>query len=207
MSRSKAGKRRNKREKRAVWVLFTLLGLLVLALMMKFSLDKVDSALYPEKYSEYVEKYAEKYQVDPFLIYAVIKTESGFQPDAKSEDNALGLMQITGDTFDWISSKLEKEDRGQVHEDLYDPEMNIRYGTFFLSYLLNEFEEWEVALAAYNAGRGITNQWLQDPAYSDDGKTLSHIPYGETSYYVDKVMGNYQQYQKMYGKEGSNPLQ
>ncbi len=205
MSRTRR-KRKTKNKKRGLWVCCTLLGLVALAGLMKLSVNKVDSALYPEKYSEYVEKYAEKYQVDPYLVYAVIKTESNFQPDAKSEDNALGLMQITSDTFDWISSKLDKADRGEVHEDLYDPEMNIRYGTFFLSYLLNEFEEWEVALAAYNAGRGITNQWLQDPAYSNDGKTLSHIPYGETSYYVDKVMGNYQQYQKMYGKEGANPL-
>lgn len=201
-----ARRKKQKHKKRSLWVFFTLLGLVALALLMKFSVNKVDSALYPEKYSEYVEKYAEKYQVDPYLIYAVIKTESNFQPDARSEDDALGLMQITGDTFDWISSKLDPEDRGEIHDDLYDPELNIRYGTFFLSYLLNEFEEWEVALAAYNAGRGITNQWLKDPAYSEDGKTLSHIPYGETSYYVDKVMGNYQQYRKMYGNEGSDPL-
>jgi soluble lytic murein transglycosylase len=152
---------------------------------------------YPRDYSQYVRQYAAEYGLDENLIYAVIKTESGFRPDAVSANNAKGLTQITSDTFDWISSKL-----GYVgtysHDDLYDPKLSIEYGAFFLSYLMNEFGDVKVALCAYHAGRGITNQWLLDPAYSSDGKVLDEIPYSDTAHYVKKAYRNYQIYQKLY---------
>ncbi len=153
---------------------------------------------YPIKYEEFVEKYSAEYEVDPNLIYAVIKTESSFNPDAVSSANAEGLTQITPETFEWLKTKIG--DDGEA-SSLFDPETSIKYGAFFISYLLNEFGETDTALAAYHAGRGRINEWLANPEISPDGKTLSDIPIPETAHYVRKVNKAFNVYNKMYGKD------
>lgn len=153
--------------------------------------------LYPIRYEEFVEKYSAEYDVDPNLIYAIIRTESSFDPDAVSSANAEGLTQITPETFEWLRTKLGEED-GKL--SLFDPETSIKYGTFFISYLLDEFGETDTALAAYHAGRGKINEWLGNPEISPDGKTLADIPIPETAHYVKKVNKAYSVYSK-YGKD------
>ncbi len=144
----------------------------------------VMKTLYPLKYTEYVEKYSAEYGVDPKLVYAVIKTESSFNPDAVSYADAAGLTQITPETFEWLKQKLGEENENL---SLYDPETSIKYGAFFLSYLINEFGDTDTAIAAYHAGRGRVIGWLEDKKISPDGKTLSEIPIPETAHYVKKV--------------------
>lgn len=139
---------------------------------------------YPMKYNEFVEKYSDEYGLEPELVYAVIKTESSFDSRAVSSADAIGLTQITPETFEWISGKLGES--GEV-ESLYDPETSIKYGAFLLGYLVDEFENTDVALAAYHAGRGRVNSWLKDKDLSPDGKKLNRIPIPETSHYVKKV--------------------
>ena len=149
----------------------------------------------PIAYESLVEKYAAEYSLDESLIFAVIKTESSFNPDAVSSAPAHGLMQITPDTFKWLKTKTgEKHDP----EELFNPEISIKYGAFFLNMLIEEFEITETALAAYNAGRGQVNIWLKNPEYSDDGKTLKYIPFPETRYYVQKVTAAVELYEKAY---------
>jgi soluble lytic murein transglycosylase len=178
-------------------ILLCILCLILLGFAVKFGIDRYGDMAYPKKYSEIVTEYAQKYQVDEDLIYAVIKTESGFNPEAVSVNNAKGLMQITEDTFNWIGTKLGYTE--YQHDDLFEPRIAIEYGTFFLSYLLDEFQNTDVALAAYHAGRGITNKWLQDERYSSDGKTLTQIPYRDTAHYVQKVERYYHNYQRRSG--------
>lgn len=185
------------------WVKWLILLLLIVVLAVGFLMGNrnYQEMIYPKKYTELVEQYAAQYQVDENLIYAVIKTESGFQPDAVSENNAKGLMQITEDTFHWIGTKLDGNESEQyVHDDLFRPEVNLQYGVFLLSYLIEEFGDYRVVLSAYHAGRGAANQWLQNQEYSSDGRTLQVIPYADTDHYVKKVMKNYQNYQKLYGE-------
>lgn len=141
-------------------------------------------SLYPLKYTEYVEKYSAEFGVEKELLYAVIKTESSFNPEAVSHADAVGLTQITPETFDWLKTKLGEEN---LNLSLLDPETSIKYGAFFLSYLLDEFENTDTALAAYHAGRGRVNGWLKDENISPDGKTLAEIPISETAHYVKKV--------------------
>ena len=108
-------------------------------------------------------------------------------------------MQITQNTFWWLSSKMG--DLETSYDDINDPELNIKYGTFFVSILQEEFSDIGTICAAYNAGMNITNKWLQDSNYSSDGITLYKIPYEETSNYVDIVKDNYNNYKEIYAQE------
>ena len=88
----------------------------------------VSDATYRTEYEEYVEKYSEEFSVDPALVYAVIKTESNFNPRAYSEVGAVGLMQIIEDSFDWVAWRLDREDL--TFTDMYTPEYSIMFGAF-----------------------------------------------------------------------------
>ena len=154
--------------------------------------------VYPRQYANLVEENAEIFEVDSSLIYALIKTESGFDKDAVSSVGAKGLTQITPDTFQWLQTKTGDDSE---ENELFTPEVSVYYGTYFLDMLLYEFGNTETAFAAYHAGRGKVNEWLSDPRYSSDGVTLDEIPYEDTAQYVKKVMKNIERYQKIYDIE------
>lgn len=154
---------------------------------------------YPLKYTEYVSKYAAEYGVEESLIYAVINVESGFDPEAVSEADAIGLMQMREETFDWVHERM---DDVYYYEDLYKPEVSIQYGTKLLSLLLEEYEGDEyTALAAYHAGMGSVNSWLAQSENSKDGKALDSIPKEDTTHYVNKVQSAKAVYEKYYAEE------
>lgn len=158
----------------------------------------VASRIYPHKYQEYVTKYAAEYSVDETLLYSVIKTESDFEPDAVSSAGARGLTQITQDTFDWLLTKTHEE---YTFDDLFTPEVSVKYGALFLSILLDEYGETETAVAAYHAGMGNVSGWLGDKQYSSDGVHLDEIPISDTAHYVNKVMKCIDRYNKIYQEE------
>ncbi len=165
-------------------LIIVLLSVLILFASF-FAVSKgIMKIIYPQKYTEYVEKYSSAFGVDKNLLYAVIKTESSFKPDAVSDADAVGLTQITPETFEWLKTKLGEEDKNL---SLTDPETSVKYGAFFLSYLLDEFGNTDTAVAAYHAGRGRINEWLKDDMISPDGKTLAVIPISETAHYVKKI--------------------
>lgn len=154
---------------------------------------------YPKKYSLIVEKYSELYDVEEELVYAVIRTESHFDPDSESGAGAKGLMQITPECFDFLQNIIPDDDKNYEVSDLYDPEINIKFGTYFLSYLLDRYDNVEnTAVAAYNAGFGAVDSWLSDPECSSDGKILSTILYSETENYVIKVENAKKMYIEIY---------
>ena len=149
------------------------------------------------KYSDEVKAASEKYGVDEALIYAVIKTESNFNPDATSSAGAVGLMQLMPDTFTWMQT-MYKDENDYTFEDLYDPALNIDYGTETLSVLLDMYEDEETAICAYNGGLGNVNSWLEDENYSVDGKTLKKVPFAETDNYRRTVERNKSIYNYLY---------
>lgn len=163
-----------------------VVALIAVIVMLVNSGQQLKKSIYPTEYSEYVYKYSQEYNIDPNLVFAIIKTESNFNPDAGSHAGALGLMQLMPDTFDW----LQQYKNGEITMDtaqLYNPEINIQYGCIFLEFLLEKYTVEETAVAAYNAGFGAVDGWLEDSNYSTDGETLYYIPYPETAAYVEKV--------------------
>ena len=152
--------------------------------------------MYPLRYSDYVTKASNEYDVDQALIYGIIKSESGFDETAESRVGAIGLMQIMPDTFKWLQTHID-DDYIDMN-NLLDPETNIMYGTYFMSYLLNKYGSEREAICAYNAGMGNVDKWLKDKNYSTDGKTLCYIPYTESRQYVRKVLDSRSMYNKLY---------
>ena len=153
-------------------------------------------AVYPDKYSDYIRQYSEKYDLDPYLVRAIIKAESNYNPNAVSRKNARGLMQISEITGEWAAQKLNIEN--YTKEMLFDVETNISIGCWYLSVLYSEFGSTDLVLAAYNAGSGNVSRWLKDKKFSSDGRNLDKIPFKETERYLSKVKNNYKIYKILY---------
>lgn len=154
---------------------------------------------YPLYYEELVGRYARIYDLDPYEVMAVMHVESHGRPTARSEKDAIGLMQIIPSTGGWIAEKLGEKDSFS-EEILEDPETNIRYGCWYLRFLHDRFTTPQTVWAAYNAGQGNVYEWLENPEYSADGERLitESIPAGETRNYVPKVQEAYDKYLALY---------
>lgn len=166
----------SKTAKKILVALVSLIVILVIALA-------VLRGLFPVKYEDTVEKYCNEYSVDTTLVYALIKAESNYNKNASSHAGAKGLMQLTDSTFEYCKKEL-----GITNGDILDPDINIRAGIWYLSYLLEKYHgNVTNAVAAYNAGETNVDKWLSDSRYSSDGETLDKIPFGETNRHVEKI--------------------
>ncbi len=170
-----------------------------LGFLADFIITCFEKHAYPREYAEYVEVYAEQYGVPETVIFAVIRTESSFDSGAVSSAGAVGLMQMMPATFEWLTDEMlfDHLDEGM----LYDPETNIKYGTYLLSRLYDRYGDWELAFAAYNGGQGNVDEWLEDPEYADGEGGLKEIPFRETRQYVKKVADARDMYERLYGEE------
>lgn len=146
--------------------------------------------VYPLEYRAIVEGHAENYGLDPALLAAVIYRESKFDPNAVSEAGAVGLMQLLPETAKGIATYTGGS-KFRV-EDLRDPEINVRYGSFYLRRLIRKYGDLELALAAYHAGQGNVDEWL--------GRG-ERILFAETREYVDDVLRLRRIYREAYGLE------
>jgi soluble lytic murein transglycosylase len=132
---------------------------------------------YPLHYSSIVRGHAANYHLTPALLAAVIEQESKFDANAKSSTGAIGLMQLQPSTAKGIA--IRTGGSKFVVSDLYNPEINVRYGAWYLRHLLDKYDDNErTALAAYNAGQDNVDRWMADG---------SGIGYAETRAYVDRV--------------------
>lgn len=166
---------------------------------VKWTYKSVINLTYPLKYEDIILRESSKYNLKKELIFAIIKCESGFDEKAYSHADARGLMQITPETFEWLK-KCYTHENLDISE-LENPEVNISYGTLFVSILIKKYKNEEVALSAYNAGMTTIDRWLSDRKMSDNGLTLKYIPYKETRNYVKKVIRAKKNYKKLYFKE------
>ncbi|WP_229711369.1 lytic transglycosylase domain-containing protein [Pectinatus frisingensis] len=161
-------------------------------------IEKVEKKyLYPYPYEITIEKYARQYNIDDSLVAGIVLAESRFIPDAKSHRGAIGLMQIMPETGRWIASNID--DKTYNDNKLYDPETNIHYGVWYLSFLMKEFNRNEIlTIAAYNAGHGQIEQWRNTYSWNSSFDDYNKIPFKETRDYVQKVLNNKKSYQKLY---------
>lgn len=161
-----------------------MLSSLTILILSVILIKLVSDYTLPIEYSNLIQKYSIEYGVKEELIYSVINAESRFRETATSNKNAMGLMQILPDTGLWLAENLGLENI--TENDLYNPETNIKLGTYYLSYLLERFENEKNALASYNAGATNVARWLENEDYSENGN-LYNIPFNETSKYVKKI--------------------
>ena len=195
--------RRRSRKKRtsvfgaviAVLVAVVLICVLISAIMR---IDNTKVARYPLLYTSEITAAAAGNNIPPAYIAAIIMAESSYDPEAVSSVGARGLMQLMPDTGSWIAGKFDEE---CTPEDLFDPSVSIRYGSWYLGFLMDRYGgDMRCATAAYHAGQGTVDKWLKDPAYSTDGVQLDKIPYDSTNTYVDRVLKYYDYYTIEYEK-------
>lgn len=171
--------------------------ILILTIILLINITTIAKYIFPMKYRDYIDMYANEHKLDPYFVAAVIKTESNFKKDAASKKNAQGLMQITPETGEWVAEKMGMKDFNI--DDLKDPETNIKMGCWYLNNLKEEFDcNMDLVLAAYNGGRGNVQKWLKDSEHSKDGESLHYIPFKETDKYVKKVKSIYNIYRFLY---------
>lgn len=155
---------------------------------------------YPKEYEEIIAKYSTEYDVAQDIIYSIIKVESNFDPYALSRVGARGLMQIMPETFIWLTGEEHLNENLSI-KDLYDPEVNIKYGTYYFKYLYTKFDHnLNTAFAAYNGGEGNVTKWLANSKYSDGKGNITDFPknFYETENYVRKVNKALKMYKEIY---------
>ncbi len=189
---------------RTWWLIASTAVLAVLVVVLFFALrggyDTYIRSTYELQYYDTVMQACRDYEVEPALVYAVIRTESGFDEKAHSSADAMGLMQVTDTALAWAQFRSDEFDDVTV-EQLYEPHINIRVGVYVLSLLFEQFESEQAVIAAYNAGIGNVEEWLTDPAYSSDGVTLHTVPFEETRHYLERVTSSKAIYEDLYPLE------
>lgn len=161
--------------------------------------EAAERAQHPLYFADLIVPYAAAQELDPALVCAVILCESSFDPQAESHLGARGLMQLMEDTAGWVAHKLDEDDETYTFDKLFDPETNIRYGTWYLGYLSRRFGGDPLKIVcAYHAGQGNVDSWLSNPKYSADGVTLTTIPTQDTATYAARVLGARDVYRKYY---------
>ncbi len=179
--------------------LIAFLLILVLFIVVFLLKDNLLRIIYPKTYKEVVSVYEEKYNVEENLIFAVIKAESNFNEKAVSNRKAIGLMQLMEETARDVALKNNIDaNTNNMQEQLYDVYKNIEIGTCYLSTLLQRYENKEVALAAYNAGIGTVDGWIDKGIIKSDGTNIENVPYKETNNYVRKILRDYKIYEDLY---------
>ena len=150
---------------------------------------------WPEAYPDVVRAAAAANEIEPELIWAVMRQESAFYPRARSRSDARGLMQVIPSTWDWLA-ELQDEPPGNP----FDPADNIRYGAFYLRYLLDYFQgDTQLAVASYNRGQGYIRRLFEAPEVAADMDELfRRIDALETREYLQRVLVNYEVYRALY---------
>lgn len=161
--------------------------------------EAAERAQHPLYYADTITAYADAQELDPALVAAVILCESSYDPKAESRLGARGLMQLMPDTAEWVAHKLGEDGADYSFDNLYDPQTNIRFGTWYLGYLSRRFNgDATKIVCAYHAGQGNVDSWLKNPQYSSDGVTLDVIPTQDTATYASRVLRARDIYRKYY---------
>ncbi len=196
---TRSGKKQKSRFGLKKWLL-----VIACAIVMLFGCYKVWQSdavqmrfVYMWDYQQDIITYADKNKVDPFLIAAIIKNESGFKHQAVSHVGAVGLMQIMPETGRWIASQMGLSN--YQDSDLYTTRTNIRMGCWYVGELDEEFQHnLPLVLMAYNAGRGQVHEWMEKNGWDYAFQDVDAIPYDESREYVKRVIKDRDKYYLLY---------
>ena len=181
-----------KNAKKVLILLISIILIVILAISINKQMIKT---MYKKEYTEYVSKYAKEYEVEENLIYAIIKAESNFEPNAESHRGAKGLMQLMYSTAEDIAKRINVN----LNEDnILEPDININLGTKYISMLIQKYNNINLALAAYNAGSGNVDGWIEKGTLKSDGSDIENVPFTETNNYVRKILRDYEIYKNIY---------
>ncbi len=173
-----------------------IVGILIL-LVSILAFKPILSTVYIFPYRDLTFYYANINSVDPYLLAALIKTESNFNTLAESHKGARGLMQVMPETADWVATHMNINNFAP--DLLYEPETNLKIGTWYLAYLNKEFNnEVTLVLAAYNGGSGNVKKWLAEKKISGGNNSIDKIPFMETREFVGKVLWTRKIYKFLY---------
>ena len=181
--------------KKKILIILLIITILILIFGVFKIQNKILKLIYKTEYKEYVYKYSEENNIDPMLTFAIIKAESNFNRSITSNSGAIGLMQLMEATA--IEEAGEVGEEIIIKEKIYNPEINIKIGTKYFAKLLKKYENYMIALAAYNAGMGKVDSWIENGIINKDGSDIENIPIKETNNYVRKVVRNYKIYQEL----------
>lgn len=178
-----------------------ILILLVIAVLLGFVFELVclgaERISHPRRYDGIVSAWSEHYGVPEHVIYALIKTESGFDSTKHSESGEIGLLQLTPDLY--VRLATEAKDQSINAAALYDPDTNIRYGTMYLAKLYQKYGMWSTVFTAWHAGEDAVDLWLRTPDYVDpDFGTLQTVPDRTIAKAVKKTVKAQEIYEKLY---------
>ena len=190
-------KERNVLKNKKLIIVFAVL-ILIIGFVYIFR-NNILRIIYPKTYKEAVTIYEEKYNIEENLVFALIKAESNFNKEAISNSNAIGLMQLMEETAKDVAKKNNIElDIENTKEELFNIYKNIEIGMCYLSTLMKKYNNEGVALAAYNAGIGTVDAWIETGVIKADGSDIENIPYKETNNYVRKILRDYKIYEDLY---------
>lgn len=186
---------------KTIYKIIAIIAILVVIIFIIAKIFNIEQIIlkniYPKKYESYVEKYAKENNIDPLLIFSIIKAESNFKEKAESSSGAIGLMQLMEKTAEEIAENMNQPIADK--ENLKEAETNIKIGVKYYSILQKNYNgNMLLALTAYNAGMGNVNTWIKSGIIKSDGSDIENIPYKETNMYVRKIIRNYKMYNKIY---------
>lgn len=184
-----------RREKKnyGIWIV------LIIVLVVLVNAGNIARYFAPILYRDIIFKEAANADLDRYLLAAIVKTESNYDPLAVSVKGARGLMQIMPDTGKWVA---EQRNQGFSNDQLFNPQYNVRIGSLYVSDLYKEFHGNTIlVLAAYNAGQGNVKKWQKNNNWSGDRNSIDQIPFPETRQFVRKVLFYQQVYKRLYGPE------
>ena len=178
-------------------------AILVVSIGFGFAFDAAATAIekknYPlsPRYADDISIVALEYGIPEVILWATVRTQSGFSSNLEGKDGGIGLMQLTPDEFAMIQTDIlgiPQEDAGR----LYDPVKNLQCGAAYLSYLYERYGVWETVFAAFDAGTSAVDAWLANPEYVSNLGTLKNIPNSETARFVRDVEKAREIYIKLY---------
>jgi soluble lytic murein transglycosylase len=179
-----------------------MFGLLLIGFILILFMNStfIGKKIYPIYYQKEIKASAEKHNIDPFLIAALIRVETNYKYHLESSKGAMGLMQIMPDTASWIAETAKIQAFNPA--DLLKADVNIFLGAWYMNWLTKHYSGNMIyAIAAYNAGQGNVNQWKNNGVWDGRETSLDHIPFGETRHYVQRVLYYYHKYQNLYSKD------